>query len=732
MTSSPSSRKARQFRGTARTAIPVAAESLSSADLSRGSTNANTSVSLSKMPLKRKQDVSLEVVSGTLAVAEPMRWKKTHDKRTGHGIPQQRAMLSRKVQTSPQSGRPPDHNDCIEDERLEDERLEDERLEAERLEAERLKAERLEDERSEDERSENANLTPIERNLFEDSISNRISKRERPDAGNHEDRQQQSQRQFSISIVRYRCSHRSASSRIATTPSVEALLGDEELDMLSTAETLLPSSRSKQAETGKGLGVTSQFELLKKVVLEKLTGRRPIPLTGLDDEHDKVHHLLEQTVTAGEGNSMLIIGARGTGKTTLVNAVLGEIAAKHREHFHVVRLNGFVQTDDKLALREIWRQLGREMEVEEEGQAKNYADTLTTLLALLSHPSELSGAEPEQVAKSVIFIMDEFDLFAGHPRQTLLYNLFDIAQSRKAPIAVLGLTTRVDVAESLEKRVKSRFSHRYIHTGLPKTFMAFQHICKTALQLQAEALDFQERAQLCSPPGTAKKNRNSKMDGDCIAAWNASIEVDYSPTSTFHKYNSQTPQILFKSPPLIQHLSYIYHTSKSIPTLLTTFLLPVSLLTPTSRYLTPTSICSENSLQPPDSKLHLLPCLPTVALVLLIAAARLDVILDIDTCNFDMAYEEYSSLVAKAKVTASTGGRGGVGVGITGRVWGKEVARGMWEKLVDLELLLPVVGAGGSGLRQGEMVRCDVALEELEGAMEGHLERGLQKWCREI
>lgn len=31
-----------------------------------------------------------------------------------------------------------------------------------------------------------------------------------------------------------------------------------------------------------------------------------------------------------------------------------------------MRLNGFLQTDDKLALREIWRQLGREMEVDEE------------------------------------------------------------------------------------------------------------------------------------------------------------------------------------------------------------------------------------------------------------------------------------------------------------------------------------------------------------------------------
>jgi origin recognition complex subunit 4 len=40
--------------------------------------------------------------------------------------------------------------------------------------------------------------------------------------------------------------------------------------------------------------------------------------------------------------------------------------------------------------------------------------------------------------------------------------LFDIAQSRAAPIIVVGLTTELDVVESLEKRVKSRFNHRQI------------------------------------------------------------------------------------------------------------------------------------------------------------------------------------------------------------------------------------------------------------------------------
>ncbi|KAI4125233.1 MAG: hypothetical protein LQ347_005442, partial [Umbilicaria vellea] len=232
-----------------------------------------------------------------------------------------------------------------------------------------------------------------------------------------------------------------------------------------------------------GEGGEESLVALRNHVLEGLTGKRRLPLVGLDAEYEKVHQLVEQTIVAGEGNSMLVIGARGTAKTNLVETVLSDLAALHSEDFYVVRLNGFIHTDDKLALREIWRQLGREMEVEDEsmGIKSNYADTLASLLALLSHPAELAVVNADQAAKSVIFIMDEFDLFTTHPRQTLLYNLFDIAQSRKAPIAVLGLTTRVDVVESLEKRVKSRFSHRYVHLSLPKSFPAFQDICKSAL-----------------------------------------------------------------------------------------------------------------------------------------------------------------------------------------------------------------------------------------------------------
>lgn len=106
----------------------------------------------------------------------------------------------------------------------------------------------------------------------------------------------------------------------------------------------------------------------------------------------------------------------------------------------------------------------------------------------MSHPSEILEVETNQTAKSVIFVLDEFDLFTSHPRQTLLYNLFDIAQARKAPIAVLGVTTKIDVAERLEKRVKSRFSHRYVHLPLPRSLAAYWEICKQGLLIDMDEL----------------------------------------------------------------------------------------------------------------------------------------------------------------------------------------------------------------------------------------------------
>ncbi|KAK3171283.1 hypothetical protein OEA41_003367 [Lepraria neglecta] len=439
---------------------------------------------------------------------------------------------------------------------------------------------------------------------------------------------------------------------------------------------------------------------LKTHILSGLTGKRRLPLVNLEFEHQKIHQPVEQTVLAGEGNSVLIIGSRGSGKTTLVETVISELAVDHQDDFHVVRLNGFIHTDDKLALREIWRQLGREMDVDNDDLSgrSNYADTLTSLLALLAHPVGEEDGNEAATARSVIFVLDEFDLFASHPRQTLLYNLFDVAQSRNAPIAVLGLTTKVNVVESLEKRVKSRFGQRYVHLSLPKTFTTFQEICLSALAYH---------------PSTHDLLQTSKSDLQRLStAWNSYITA------------------LFDDDSFQNFLQTLHTTTKSIPAFLSASLLPISTLSPTA-LPTPASFTPPITLQPPDNKLTLLPSLSALELSLLIAAARLDIILSTDICTFSMVYDEYVTLASKSKMQSSAAGQMAQGA----RVWSQGLAKGAWETLVGLELVLPAAGVGRAG-REG-MWRVDVGLEEIGCVLErmsgmGMGFAGLGKWCREI
>ncbi|KAL8788058.1 MAG: hypothetical protein Q9195_007472 [Heterodermia aff. obscurata] len=448
----------------------------------------------------------------------------------------------------------------------------------------------------------------------------------------------------------------------------------------------------------------------KSNILSGLTGKRRLPLVNLESEYQKVHQLVEQTVLAGEGNSMLLIGSRGCAKSTLVETVVSDLSIENGENFHVVRLNGFIHTDDKVALREIWRQLGREMEVEDDATTgrSNYADTLSSLLALLSHSAEEEpNTENPNVAKSVVFILDEFDLFASHPRQTLLYNLFDIAQSRNAPIAVLGLTTKIDVVESLEKRVKSRFGQRYVHLSLPRTFAAFTLICKAALAPGRRFPLHTHDREINGHGGTAAVQKLG-------TTWSTYVDS------------------LFRHPTFLTHLRSIYATTKSVPTFFSSCLYLISALSPSNVPNPQSFLSSSTSLRPPDSKLHLLPSLSEVGLSLLIAAARLDIILSTDLCNFEMAYEEYVTLASRVRMQTSASGQLAIGGG-GGRIWDKAVGKREWERLVALELVLPATGgstaAKGRG-EQGRMWRVDVGLEEIGGSVK--MGAVLARWCREI
>ncbi|KAJ5372814.1 hypothetical protein N7517_004820 [Penicillium concentricum] len=475
-------------------------------------------------------------------------------------------------------------------------------------------------------------------------------------------------------------------------------------------------------------GLGDEMRILSTILLEKLSGKRKIPVRGLEPEYQKVHQLIEQTVSIGEGNSMLLLGSRGCGKTAIVESIISSLKKEHSNDFHVVRLNGFLHTDDRLALREMWRQLGREMHTEDDtAKVSSYADTMATLLALLSHPEELFGASGDPgsktAAKSIVILLDEFDLFVTHPRQTLLYNLFDIAQARKAPIAVIGLTTKVDVTEMLEKRVKSRFSHRYTYVPLPRSFDAFSDICLGSLDLSDA-----EMADIADELGSERNLVESNKWKTLLEGWKEYLK---------HMWNDKEYQF---------HLKRIYNQTKSAKEFFNSALLPISNLlqsvstadTSIPEVPTPKSFASQSLDCPDPAPLPFSTSITSsspssLPLALLVAATRLAALFDPGndgsqsmaplSLSFPAAYAEYVRLLTSAKISASVSGAAAT----PGRVWGRDVARESWEKLLSWGLVTPV--GSGNGTADGQMFRVEISFEEvIEMAGSGG---ALGQWWRE-
>lgn len=172
----------------------------------------------------------------------------------------------------------------------------------------------------------------------------------------------------------------------------------------------------------------------------------------------------------------------------------------------IIRLSGHAQRDDRLAMREIaWQltqQTGKSFLSEEEQQEEEETDEKDDVLTLPppAHLPALISVLPSQ-PRPVIVILDAFDYFALHGRQALLYCLLDTAQSCRVGtglngIAVIGVTSRVDTINLLEKRVKSRFSGRMFRTAGPSELEDWKNLTRNMLTVPIESSHGEEWAEL--------------------------------------------------------------------------------------------------------------------------------------------------------------------------------------------------------------------------------------------
>lgn len=298
-------------------------------------------------------------------------------------------------------------------------------------------------------------------------------------------------------------------------------------------------------------------------------------------------------------------------------------------NYSTVELMGSIHTDDRIALKDITRQLQLENVVGERIFG-SFSENLQFLL------DSLKSGNDRKRAKSSIFILDDFELFTQHKNQTLLYNLFDVAQSRQAPIAVIGLCSRLDAVELLEKRVKSRFAHRFLYLMNSLQPEEYIKVAETLLSIDPE--QFSDKA-------FAKR-------------WNHKLEKIVIPE-------------------MKQSLLKLYNIDRIIRTLVNC-LQPMVRLIDDNLQLKPVLFRDTvNRIYENEPKLEVFSRLPALHVVLLVCMLRLNAIYDGEPFNFELLFKEFSLFSREAKSLLSLS---------------KDTVLKAFESLCELELVQPLGG----------------------------------------
>ncbi|KAJ6599038.1 origin recognition complex subunit 4 C-terminus-domain-containing protein [Mycena vulgaris] len=414
----------------------------------------------------------------------------------------------------------------------------------------------------------------------------------------------------------------------------------------------------------------------------------------------QLSELLKGTVVRGEGNSCLLLGPRGSGKTRIVNKCLADIPDRPI----VIRLCGWSQQSDRLAMREIAYQLSQQTgrsflaaadeepaDAEHPNEEPNpFLETpnpVTMTLPPATHLPALISLLPT-LSRPTIVILDAFDLFAQHPRQSLLYCLLDTVQSCRAGagskgIAVIGMTTRVDTVNLLEKRVKSRFSGRMLRTAPPS---------------QSQGWVGLTRAMLCS---RIKNHLELDELGDWQQQWEAGVRSFLDDEATLSVLNET------------------FSVTKDVR-VLARLLTSVALqLTPSSPFPTSSQIVSAAAIQRSRPRFSTLHTLPYPSICLLIACVHAETA-GHPTFTFEMLYEKVRDQIRISTSAPVEFNGGSIGM--------PKCPRPAFEDLVSARIVAPTAAPSASVAKEFVKFRAVVGREDVKKAIQTRNDINLNKW----
>ncbi|KAF9514671.1 hypothetical protein BS47DRAFT_855847 [Hydnum rufescens UP504] len=502
---------------------------------------------------------------------------------------------------------------------------------------------------------------------------------------------------------------------------------------------LSPSKVSMQTASNLSPHLQPFLEAQKRACLTALA--KPPLLSSLSHDDDAVRadavtfasivNLLEGTIDRGEGNSCLVLGPRGSGKTRIVRETISQLTLSRTSEGNkssssaqksaspiVVWLSGYAHTNDKLAMKEIGRQLvlqtgskdlgipdDNDRDSEDEFETDKGSAGLAHLNSILPPASHLSSIVTtlSSLPRPTIIILDAFDLFMGHARQALLYCLLDTVQNCRAGegrqgVAVIGITSRVDCLNMLEKRVKSRFSHRIIRCSPPSNISAYMTLARAVLKTpltDAEAKLIQDSDEDVSETSLLSWR----------TAWDRSID---------ELLDTREAQRVFKE---------TFELVRDIG-LLCRILTPALLeLTPTSPWITPANFVSSARQQRAPDRFPFLSEFSYPCLSLMVAANHIHTG-GHETLTFEHLFDTFSRATKQSSsVNVSLDG---VSIGL--QTLPREILFAAFEYLISIGIFKHSGTSSSSTARQFVRYRCEVDKKDIKAALDKKNHTQLKRW----
>lgn len=420
-----------------------------------------------------------------------------------------------------------------------------------------------------------------------------------------------------------------------------------------------------------------------------------------NDQFSELYNLLENTIQDGEGNSALLIGPRGSGKTSLINKCFQHLNKRYENDYLVIRLNSIIHKDDASAVREIASQLSKvfgDNEWDFNVEVRHMSTTLRNILKML----DTNGLSEEQMDSSdngnmsIIFVIDDLETFTKGSKQTLLYNLFELTQTSKIPICIVGTSTKFTTRELLEKRVRSRFSQRLIVLNKFNTLDEFGVNCINNLKLTDQEI-------------------------------NSMVNKNYG-----HLWNQYLSYLLTTNSNLMKMIMLNFHTVRNIKSLNNCLFLPLSKISINTPYLPDSWLLKYYKNQMNNHLQAMINSLSTLELLLVIAGARFLEKSNLVCLNFNLAYKEYVEMIKQFNIDRSSIKSSSVtsyniltNLKINTKIYNASVLKNCWVSLYRLGLLIdyaPNTPEGGVlvmssnryyVIEDTKMIQLDVNLKEI-------------------